>query len=99
MVNTNGAAATNLNAFTYVLPPPPATLSSAGLIQTNLVMVWAGGANQSCVRLSGTNVTQPQSTWTPVATNAVGPGGLSTNSVPIGLGEPQRYYLLSIPYN
>lgn len=99
VLNTNGLAVTNLNAFTYVLPPPPATLSSFGQAGGNLVMVWAGGTNQSCVLLSSTNVTQPLSAWTAVATNAVGPGGLSTNSVPIGPGEPRRFYRFSIPYN
>ena len=48
---------------------------------------------------AATNVAQPRSTWTPVATNALGPNGLSTNNLPISLDAPQRFYLLSIPYD
>jgi hypothetical protein len=95
--NANGLSATN--QFTYVLPPSPAALSSVGRSGASLVMVWVGGTNQPCVLLSATNVAQPRSSWIPVATNAVGPGGLSTNQLPVGPGDPQRFYLLSIPYN
>ena len=82
-----------------MLPPPPATLGSVGQSGANLRMVWVGGTNQSCVLLSGTNVAQPRSSWTPVATNAVGSNGRSTNNIPVSPGDPQRFYLLSIPYN
>ncbi len=99
VINTNGLAVTNLNAFTYVLPPAPAGLSSTALVGNNLVMVWTGGANQSTVLLSATNLMQPRNTWTPVFTNLVGPNGYSTNTIPVNTGGPQRYYLLSIPYN
>jgi len=101
VLNPNGLTVTNLNAFTYVLPPLPVPISVAvGQIGTNLVLVWAGGTNQSCVLLSATNLAQPRATWTPVFTNPVGPGGYSTNTIPLNLiGDPQRYYQLSIPYN
>ncbi len=99
VVNTNGLAATNLNAFTYVPPPAPARLSGFGQSGNNLVMVWAGGTNQSCVLLSATNLLQPRSTWIPVATNPVGANGFSTNAIPVNPGSVQSYYLLSIPYN
>jgi hypothetical protein len=95
--NANGLSATN--QFAYVLPPSSAALSSVGRSGASLVMVWVGGTNQPCVLLSATNVAQPRSSWIPVATNAVGPGGLSTNQLPVGPGDPQRFYLLSIPYN
>ena len=95
--NTNGLSATG--QFTYVLPSAPATLSSAGLFEGNLKMVWAGGTNQSCVLLSATNAAQARATWIPVATNLVGPNGLYTNIIPINPSDPQRFYLLSIPYN
>jgi hypothetical protein len=95
--NTNGLSATN--QFTFVLPPRPATLGGLGQSGTNLVMVWAGGTNQSCVLLSATSVTRSRSTWTPVATNTVGSNGLSTNRIPVNPDDPSRYYLLSIPYN
>ena len=95
--NTNGLSATN--QFTYVLPPAPAVSGSVRLAGTNLQMVWVGGANQPCVLLSGTNMVQPRSSWNPVATNVVGLDGLSTNTLPINPGDPQRFYLLSIPYN
>ena len=97
VLNPNGRSANYLNAFTYVLPPPPARLSAAGSAGNDLWIVWTGGANQPCVLLSGTNLAQPMSTWTPVATNAVGPNGFSTNVIPINPGEPQRWYILSIP--
>ena len=85
--------------FTYILPPPPATLSRAGFSGTNLTLVWAGGTNQSCVLLAATNLMQPRATWTPVATNLASSGGGLTNTISFGPGEPQRYYLLAIPYN
>jgi hypothetical protein len=58
-----------------------------------LVLVWLGGTNQPCVLLSATNVAQAQSSWTPVATNAVGPNGWFTNSRPVKPGDPQQLYL------
>jgi hypothetical protein len=97
--NTNGLAATNLNAFGYVLPPPPATLSSLAQQDGALLLGWTGGTNQACVLLTSTNVTDPQASWLPVATNTVGLDGLSTNMIPILGDEFQRFYLLSLPYN
>ena len=101
VINTNGLAVTNLNAFTYVLPPVPVPISgnAAQVIGTNLTLVWTGATNQSCVLLMATNILQPRNTWIPVATNSVGPDGYSTNTIPVNTGGPQRYYLLSIPYN
>ncbi|MCX6927284.1 MAG: IPT/TIG domain-containing protein [Verrucomicrobia bacterium] len=97
VLNTNGLSATN--QFNYVLPPPSARLSNAVQVETDLMILWAGGTNQPCLLLSGSNVTQPLATWSPVATNAVGPNGMSTNTIPIQPDMPQRFYLLSIPYN
>jgi hypothetical protein len=97
--NTNGLSVTNLNAFSYVLPPAPATLGGVGRSGTNLTMVWTSATNPGPVLLMGTNVAQPRSTWIPVQTNVVGAGGLSTNTIPITNGVSQRYYLLSSPYN
>jgi hypothetical protein len=99
VVNTNGGAVTNLNAFTYVLPPVPATVSSLGLSVSNLTMLWTGGADQDGVLYSTTNMLLPLSAWLPMGTNSAGPGGIATNAIPIDPGEPQRYYLLSTPYN
>jgi hypothetical protein len=99
VANTSGLAVTNLNAFTYVVPPPPAQLSSAVLASGNLVLVWSGGTNQSCVLLSATNLLQPRATWIPVATNVVGVGGFSTNVMLLNPGELQRFYQMTIPYN
>jgi hypothetical protein len=86
--------------FTYVPPPPPAMLVSMGLPSgSDINLVWLGGTNSSCTLRTATNVAQPRSTWTPVATNVVGANGLSTNRIVITPGEPQRFYRLSIPYN
>ena len=97
LLNTNGLSVTK--QFTYLLPPAPAVSSSVRLVGTNLQMVWLGGTNQSCVLLSATEVTQPRPSWIPVATNLVGLDGLSTNNLPVSPSDPQRFYLLSIPYN
>jgi hypothetical protein len=83
----------------YVLPPPPAILSSMTISDSNLNLVWLGGTNASCTLLSATNVTQALANWTPVATNVVGNNGLFTNNIPISASELQRFYLLAIPYN
>ena len=80
-------------------PPPAAAISSVVKTGGNLVLVWVGGTNAQCPLLTATNVTQPRTTWVAVATNAVQANGLSTNVVPINAAEPQRFYLLSIPYN
>ena len=46
----------------YVLPPPPAILSSMAISDSNLNLVWLGGTNASCTLLSATNVTQALAT-------------------------------------
>jgi hypothetical protein len=79
--------------------PPAATISSVVKDGGNLVLVWVGGTNTQCPLLTATNLTQPRSTWVAVATNSVQANGLSTNVIPINAAEPQRFYLLSIPYN
>ena len=100
--NTNTVSATNLNGFTYVLPPPPPPVrpvivpGSVVRSDTNLNFVWQGGTNTSSVLLTSTNVA-PGSTWTPLATNIFGGDGRSTNSLPVNLGEPKRFYGLSLP--
>jgi hypothetical protein len=66
---------------------------------SDINLVWLGGTNSSCTLRTATNVAQPRSTWTPMATNVVGANGLSTNRIVITPGEPQRFYRLSIPYN
>ena len=87
------------NGFAYVLPPPPATISSVVASGTNLALVWLGGTNASCPLLTATDITQAVSVWIPLATNNVLSDGRSTNMVPINAAEPQRFYLLSVPYN
>ena len=100
--NTNTLAGTNLNGFTYLLPPPPppvrSTLVPGSVVMagSNLNFIWLGGTNTFSVLLTSTNVA-PGSTWTPVATNLFGGDGRSTNSLPVNLGEPKRFYGLSIP--
>lgn len=100
--NTNALAATNLNGFVYVLPPPapptPATIVPNSMIKAgaNLSFVWQGGTNTTAMLLTATNV-GPGAVWTPVVTNVFGGDGLSTNSVPVNPTEPRRFYGLSIP--
>jgi CxxC motif-containing protein (DUF1111 family) len=100
--NTNSVSGTNLNGFTYLLPPPapppPPTLvpGSVVMTETNLTFVWLGETNTSAVLLSATNM-DSGATWTPVATNLFGADGRSTNSLLVNLGEPKRFYGLSIP--
>ena len=101
VVNTNAASGTNLNGFTYVLPPPPPlppTIVPGSLMMSgsNLNFVWLGRTNTSSVLLTATNVT-PGSTWTPLATNFFGGDGRSTNSLPVNLTEAKRFYGLSMP--
>ena len=100
--NTNTLSGTNLNGFTYLLPPPPPPVQptivpgSVMMMGSNLNFVWLGATNTFSVLLSSTNVA-PGSTWTPVATNIFGGDGRSTNSLTVNLGEPKRFYGLSIP--
>jgi IPT/TIG domain len=74
---------------------PP--VGTATLIGSNLNIVWQGGANQNCILLSATNLSQPLPTWTTETTNVVGANGLSTNLIPISTGSAQKFYILKIP--
>ena len=100
--NTNLMSATNLNGFTYVLPPPAppvaATIVSGSMVKSGsiLTFVWQGATNTTCVLLSATNVGSG-AIWTPVATNVFGADGLSTNSLAINPDEQKRFYGLSVP--
>ncbi len=103
VVNPDTQASTNVNGFTYVLPPPPPPPQSPTIVAGSMVMsgsnlnfVWKGGTNTTSVLFTSTNLA-PGSVWTPVATNVFDGNGLSTNNVPINLGEPKRFYVLSIP--
>ncbi len=105
VVNPDTQSDTNVNGFTYVLPSPPPPPQSPIIVAgslvksgSNLSFIWKGGTNTSSVLLTSTNIT-PGSIWTPVATNVFGGDGLSTNSMPINSGEPERFYSLSIPSN
>ena len=100
--NTNTVSGTNLNGFTYVLPPPPPpvrpSIVPGSVVRSgaNLNFVWLGGMNTSSVLLTSTNLA-PGSIWTPLATNLFGGDGRSTNSLPINVGEAKRFYGLSLP--
>jgi CxxC motif-containing protein (DUF1111 family) len=100
--NTNSISGTNLNGFTYVLPPPeppqPPVLvpDSVVLTGSSLTFVWSGPTNTSSVLLSATNLA-PDAVWTPIATNLFGPEGRATNSLLVNPNEPQQFFGLSIP--
>jgi CxxC motif-containing protein (DUF1111 family) len=100
--NTNSISGTNLNGFTYVLPPPeppqPPVLvpDSVELVGSSLTFVWSGPTNTSSVLLSATNL-GPDAVWTPLATNLFGADGLATNSLIVNPEEPQQFFGLSIP--
>ena len=102
VLNTNALAATNLNGFTYLLPPPPPpvrpSIVPGSVVKSgaNLSFIWLGGTNTTSVLLTSTNVA-PGSSWTPVATNTFGSDGRSTNSLPVNLGESKRFYGLALP--
>ena len=103
--NTSGLSATNINAFTYLLPPPPEpplrpviVPGSVVKLGANLKFVWLGATNTSSVLLTATNLA-PGSTWTPVATNVFGANGFSTNYLPVNLVEAKRFFGLSYPSN
>jgi len=102
VVNTNSTAGTNLNAFTYLLPPPappqPQTIvpGSIAMAGSNLTLVWQGKTNTTCYLLSSTEA-GAGATWTTVATNIFGSDGRCTNSVPVNVGEAKRFYGLSVP--
>ncbi len=66
-------------------------------IGTDLVVSGTNGASSGQYYvLEGTNVTQPLSSWQPIATNNFSNGNFSfTNTVDVNL--PQRFYLLQVP--
>ena len=105
VANTSGLSATNINAFTYLLPPPPEpplrpVIVPGSVVKSgaNLKFVWLGATNTSSVLLTATNLA-PGSTWTAVATNVFGASGLSTNSLPVNPVEAKRFFGLSYPSN
>lgn len=99
VVNTNGLSATNVNGFIYLVPPPAPIVIAARSVTmsgSNLKLVWHGGTNTTSVLLTATNVASGGN-WTPLTTNMFGPDGLSTNSLPINLAEPKRFFGLGAP--
>lgn len=102
VMNTNAISGTSLNGFTYVVPPlpplPPPSLvpGSVVLSGANLSFIWLGRTNTTSVLLTSTNIA-PGSIWVPVATNIFGLDGRSTNNLSVIVGEPKRFYGLSIP--
>ena len=100
VISDSGLTATGWVAVAVTsLPPLPATIGSAVAAGTNLILVWVGGNNRSSHLLSATNITSARSNWTLCATNWAGADGRSTNTIPVNPAEPQRFYLLSMPYN
>jgi hypothetical protein len=99
VTNPDTQTSTLMNGFTYAVaaPPPQPTISMATMSGANLVLVLAGSTNASCRVLTSTNPASAVAYWMPVATNAVGAGGLFTNTIPITQAERQRYFLISIP--
>lgn len=77
-------------------PAPQFTgISKSG---TNIILTGTGGiANTSYVVLTATNVAQPLSEWTSIATNQFGAGGNFTFTNGINPGTPQRFFLLRWP--
>jgi CxxC motif-containing protein (DUF1111 family) len=96
--NTNAMSATNVNGFTYVLPPTPARIVPGSMVTSgsNLNFVWQGATNTISVLLTATNV-GVGAIWSPIATNVFGADGLSTNSISINPDEPRRFYGQSVP--
>jgi CxxC motif-containing protein (DUF1111 family) len=100
--NTNSISGTNLNGFTYVLPPPeppqPPVLVPDSVVMTgsNLTFVWSGPTNSTSVLLTATNLAA-DALWTPLATNLFGADGRATNSLTVNPDEPQQFFGLSIP--
>jgi len=99
VTNPDTQTSTLTNGFTYAVAasPPRPKISTATISGANLVLITAGSTNASCRLLTSTNPASAMANWTPVATNAVGAGGLFTNTIPITRAEPQRYFLISIP--
>ena len=104
-VQTCALPISNINAFTYLLPPPPEpplrpVIVPGSVVKSgaNLKFVWLGATNTSSVLLTATNLA-PGSIWTPVATNIFGANGLSTNSLPVNSAEANRFFGLSYPSN
>ena len=103
VANASGLSATNVNGFTYLLPPPPEPPVRSSIVPgsvvtsgSNLSLVWLGATNTSSVLLTSTNLA-PDATWTPMATNVFGSNGLSTNSLPVNPTEAKRFFGLSYP--
>ena len=83
-----------------VMPMPQADLVNISLSGTNLVLDGINGVSGSTnYLLMSTNLTQPFSQWTRVATNVLGTNGNFSLMAPNGVSPntPQRFYILWLP--
>jgi uncharacterized repeat protein (TIGR03803 family) len=84
------------NVFSLTLAP---VISSLNLAGPNLTLNVANGvAGENCFVLTSTDLTQPLSQWTSIATNALSAGGnfsiTATNAV--NPAAPSEFYLLKV---
>jgi hypothetical protein len=83
--------------LTGAIHPQPMINSVTVQSNTNLVMSGVNGfANAPYYVVGSTNVTQPLSTWTRVATNVFGPTGNFSFSAPMDKTRPQQFYTILV---
>ena len=79
------------------LPPPP-VIGSATLAGGQLVLTGTGGApGGGYTWLSSTNLNAPLATWTVGSTGVFDGSGLFSNSIPVNVSEPGRFFRLRTP--
>jgi polygalacturonase len=95
-INTNTYGAVILQ----VAPPSPPVFASATYVPAtgSLVMTGTGGVTNGAYHvLASTNVAQPISQWTPIASGTFDSSGNFSITNPVQTNQPSRFFVLRIP--
>ena len=84
--------------LTSIAPPAPPLITNVTAAGGNIILGGSGGTPSTTYYLAGsTNVTQPRSNWTHLATNQFNGAGNFLITNPVMPGSPHSFYQLKLP--